>query len=337
MDKLKHYKRYGWKVNEENLKTLPASAPQAAKDLARWLTLEGRRSSLVEWLGQVKDGRIHGKFWPIGAWTQRMAHSSPNQANIPACWPKGKTPKTAVEEVKAEYDSTMRGHWQATPGSWLVGTDAEGIQLRILCHYMKSEDYRDAIVNGDKAKETDIHSLNRKALGLSWIDRDMAKTYIYAWILGAGLAKIATILECNMGQARTAVDNFLASLPELKKVKNIEVPRDAARGYFIGLDGRKVPCDSEHLMLAGYLQNGEAVIMKHANILWRGRAAREGIWFRQVDFVHDEWQVEVRTYDDAERLAQIQCQAIEDVGTKLGLFCPLKGSSKIGRNWKETH
>ena len=39
-DKEEHYKRYGWEVNEENLSTLPATAPQAARDLTKWLTLE---------------------------------------------------------------------------------------------------------------------------------------------------------------------------------------------------------------------------------------------------------------------------------------------------------
>ena len=50
---LEHYKRYGWEVSEANLQTLPKGAPQAAKDLTKWLTLEGRRRSLEEWLGSV--------------------------------------------------------------------------------------------------------------------------------------------------------------------------------------------------------------------------------------------------------------------------------------------
>ena len=67
---------------------------------------------------------------------------------------------------------------------------------------------------------------------------------------------------------------------------------DASRGYFDGLDGRKVQCNSEHLMLAGYLQNGEAVVMKHANVLWQKELKGLGIKYNQVDFVHDEWQTE---------------------------------------------
>lgn len=167
---------YGWTVSEENLLTLPESAPEGAKRLAEWLTLEGRRSSLVEWLGQCKsDGRIHGKFWHIGAWTGRMAHSSPNSANISSAFHGD--PTNAVEKVKADYDAHLRALWRADKNAYLVGTDAEGIQLRILAHYLKSDDYVHAIVEGKKEDETDIHNVNKRALGLDHISRDDAKTF----------------------------------------------------------------------------------------------------------------------------------------------------------------
>lgn len=336
-DKSEHYKKYGWKVNEDNLRTLPSGAPRAAKDLAKWLTLEGRRSSLQEWLNVLDtDGKIHGKYWHIGAWTQRMSHSNPNQANIPAIL--GKDPETPVEEVKAEYNGRMRELFEADKGAHLVGCDAEGIQLRILCHYMESADYRDAILSGDKKLKTDIHSLNQRALGPICKSRDDAKTFIYAWILGAGIPKIASILGCSNSDASKAVSNFLASLPELDRLKKVDVVTDAARGFFVGLDGRRVPCNSKHLMLAGYLQNGEAVIMKHANILWYKQLKEQGYDFKQVNFVHDEWQTVVYGgYSKAEEVGRIQAQAIKEVGKRLKLYCELDGKAKVGRNWKETH
>lgn len=332
-----HYDRYGWMTNEENLQSLPASAPQAAKDLVKWLTLEGRRKALTEWLKCCEeDGKIHGKYWPIGAWTHRMSHSAPNSANISA--PFADTPKTPVEEIKARFDGPMRNCWIASEDTWLVGTDAEGIQLRLLAHYMKSKEYVEAICKGDKKDETDIHNMNKKALGPICRTRDHAKTFIYAFLLGASIPKVAEILQCSNKEASQAVNNFLAALPGLKKLKDWTIPNDARRGYFIGLDGRKVKCTSEHHMLAGYLQNGEAVIMKHANILWRTRAKAEGIIFKQVNFVHDEWQTECYcTKEQAERLGEIQRQAIEDVGKELEVFCPLAGNTKVGKTWLQTH
>jgi len=335
-DKKEQFQYYGWTVSEENLLTLPESAPEGARRLAEWLTLEGRRSSLVEWLGQRKeDGRIHGKFWHIGAWTHRMAHSSPNSGNIASGF-HGE-PRNAVEEVKAEYDSQLRALWEVPDDHWLVGTDAEGIQLRILAHYLKNDDYVHAIVNGRKEDETDIHNVNKRALGLNHITRDDAKTFIYAHVLGAGIAKTSRILRSNEKTTRAAVTDFQSRLG-LDVLRKGIISRDAQRGYFDGLDGRKVICNSEHLMLAGYLQNGEALVMKHANLLWREWANREKIEFKQVNFVHDEWQTEViGSLDAAERLAYLQRESIVETGKNLGVYCPLAGSSDIGKNWAETH
>lgn len=334
-NKEEHFKKYGWKCNETNLNTLPPSAPQATKDLAKWLTLEGRRSSLEEWLGVLSDdGRIHGKFWNIGAWTGRMSHSSPNQANIFS--PFSGVPKTAVEEIKDKYDSRLRALWETD--HWLVGTDADAIQLRILTHYMKSHKWKEAILKGDKSLGTDIHSMNMKALGSVCRDRDNAKTFIYAWVLGASIPKVAEIFSCNIPQAKKADSDFLAEFPELKRLKSHKIPYDASRGFFLGLDGRRVQWGQEHKMLAGYLQNGEAVVMKHANVRWRKEVKASGINAQQVDFVHDEWQTEVLgTYEEAEEVGRLQRQAITDTGIDLGLFLPLEGSTKIGKNWAETH
>lgn len=332
--KEERFKKYGWKINEINLSTLPDTAPEAAQFLTKWLTLEGRRSSLQEWVNCVKeDNRIHGKFWNIGSWTGRMSHSAPNQANIFA--PFHGTPKNAVEEVKAKYDYTLRSLWNTD--RILVGTDLDSAQLRILTHYMKSANWRDAILKGDKKAGTDIHSMNRTALGPVCRDRDTAKTFIYAWLLGASIGKIAEIFGCPVAKAKEANDNFLAAFPELKKLKEHKIPMDASRGYFVGLDGRKVQCDSEHLMLAGYLQSGESTVVKHWVIEWTKLAKESGLWFRLVDIVHDEVQVEVNTMEDADLLCKLQKKAIDNVSSNLDLFIPMDIESKIGSNWAECH
>jgi DNA polymerase-1 len=287
------FARYGWMCNELNLSTLPEDAPDGARNIAEWLTLEGRRSSLVEWLGHVKDdGRIHGRFTHIGAWT----------------------------------------------GNWLVGTDAEGIQLRILAHLMKSEEYIHAIVSGKKEDETDIHNVNKRALGMSHVTRDMAKTFIYAFLLGAGNDKVAEILKVSSKEAGQAVENFMESIQGLSRLKKQVIPHIAEMGWFKGLDGRRVSVPSEHKTLAGLLQNGEAVVMKHAALEWNRKAKLEGLKFKLVTWPHDEWQTEVEgTKEDAELLGSIQRQSIVDTGKKLSILCPLAGSTDIGKNWFDTH
>jgi DNA polymerase I len=333
--KEKDYLKYGWKCNENNLKTLPPEAPEAAKNLTKWLTLEGRKRSLEEWLGFVgEDDRIHGKFWHIGAWTHRMSHSSPNQGNIYA--PFHGVPKDPIEEIKERYDGTLRSLWDTSEGV-LVGTDMDGAQLRILTTITKSEAWKQAITSGDKSLGTDVHSMNMKNIGPVCRNRDVSKTFCYAVLLGASIPKVADIFSCNIPQAKKAYENFLEGFPELKKLKKFKIPFDASRGYFVGIDGRKVQCNSEHLMLAGYLQNGEAVIMKHWTVEWRTLAKSAGLWFRHVDMVHDEVQVEVKTMEDAALLVKIQEQAMENINKKFNLFCPMAIEAKTGTNWLESH
>lgn len=339
LDKLDYYNKYGWTVSEENLKTLPKSAPEGAHALAEWLTLEGRRSTLSEWLqafSSSSDTRIHGQFMHIGSWTGRMAHRNPNMGNIPSVF-YGE-PKTAVEKVKADYDGRFRDLWTTPEGCYLVGTDASGIQLRILADIMESKQYIKAIVEGKSEDQTDIHNLNRKALGLSGITRDMAKTFIYAFLLGAGTAKIAQILKTNMGQAGKAVSNFTESIEGLSTLKKKVIPEIASQGYFRGYDGRRVVVPSEHKTLAGMLQNGETLVMKYATKRWMEEASKQGLDFKVCTWVHDEWQTEIRgSIEDAERLAKIQRKAIEWAGLHLGIMCPLAGESSIGKSWKDTH
>ena len=333
--------RYGYTVSESNLSTLPEDAPEGAKALAQWLTLEGRRSSLVEWINQVKDdSRIHGRIQHIGAWTGRCAHKNPNTANISS--PFHGTPKSAVDEVKKQYDVHLRACWTVPSGSWLVGTDADGIQLRVLADYLwrhfDADQYAQAIMEGKKEDETDIHNLNKNALAVPNGTRDMAKTFIYAWLLGAGVAKTGQILNVNMREAQAARTRFESSIDGLYNLKNKLVPYVAERGYFTGYDGRKVTVPNEHKTLAGILQSGESILMKHSLLRWHDVARKEGIKFKMVGFIHDEYQVEVTgTKEEAEHLGKIQAQCMLDVGQELGFKIPTPGSYDIGTNWAETH
>jgi DNA polymerase I len=327
--RLKHFKEWGWKVSETNLDTLPDTSPPAARKLKDYLTLLSRQRKLEEWFGVYNQatGRIHGVFNSLGAWTHRMAHSAPNMGNNVA--------------LTKRYGTEMRGMWRATPGRVLIGTDMDAAHLRLFAHYIDDEEFTAALLDGDP------HSLNATALGLdpkkhyekaNDTGRQLAKRFIYSFLNGAAAGKVAQILVCNLDEAQERIDLFEDKYPGFKAMKRHMIPRDAARGFFVGLDGRKVMWDKEHGMMPGYLQNGEVVIMKKANLLWRKRLDEKGIPYWQVNFVHDEWQTE--TIDDKEcieTVKQEQVQAIIDTGEIFKLRCPLSGSSKMGYNWAETH
>lgn len=342
--KLDEAKVFGWKIDENNLSTLPASAPAPARTLARRILLESRRRTLTEWTELCQsDGRIHGKFLGIGAWTHRMAHQEPNTANIPS-------PSNLDGSVKL-LGKELRSLWRAPDNRLLVGVDAEGIQLRIFAHYIDDEEFTDALVRGKKADKTDPHSLNARILGSVCKGRAAAKRFIYALLLGAGIGKLAAILEATVPETQEALDRLIRRYAGFALLKEKVIPRDAKNGYFRGLDDRRVPIfgntvsERKHLAMSGYLQNGEAVIMKRACLLWHEWLKDSDDWIF-VDFVHDEWQTEVpNDLKRALEIAEIQRQAIVQTGIDLKLKCPLEGSYynddrkdyTVGTNWYQTH
>ncbi len=336
-ERLPYFKEYGWKVNEVNLATLPDSAPNGAKKLVERIIYDSRRSTIEEWFAAYNPatGRVHGGYNHIGTWTHRMSHVRPNMGNI-AAEKSLKYQQPYLANIVKDLGKRMRSLWMALPSKVLVGTDAEGIQLRIFAHYINDPLFIKAVTEGKKEDATDCHSLNKQALGEICKSRDNAKTFIYAFLLGAGIAKVAEILGTTSKLAQEAVTNFIEAYPGLEELKAKAIPKDADRGYFKGFDGRLVACDSEHHMLAGYLQNGEACIMKHALQLWYDRLKQEGIYFELVNFVHDEWQTLVNP-KDAEYVGQVQSWAIKTAGEHFNLNCPMAGSYDIGHTWYETH
>jgi DNA polymerase-1 len=278
-----------------------------------------------------------------------MAHQKPNTANIPSELKEDGSPKLLGRE--------MRSLWQAPRNRLLVGVDAEGIQLRIFAHYIDDPEFTKALVEGKKHDKTDPHSLNQRILGDICKSRQAAKRSIYALLLGAGMEKLSQVLECSKPEAQAALDRLLERYTGFATLKKEVIPLDAKRGFFIGLDGRKVPIPGKtesargHLCMSGYLQNGETLVMRKAAIIWDNNPEivemrKEGHRILPVDLVHDEFQTE--TPNDmkiAIRVAEIQAEAIKQAGIEFNLKCELAGSFynddhedyTIGKTWYQTH
>lgn len=333
--KRSRYEKFGWKISEENLSTLPDDAPEAAKCILLRTIIETRVRKLTEWLNLVDedDGCIHGNIIGCGTWTHRMTHNNPNMANISAK-KSIKYHSPELNKLATELGGKLRELWIARPGRVLVGTDAEGIQLRVLAHYMNDAEFTKAVTEGNKDDETDPHSLNKTRIGRG--TRDNAKTFIYAFLLGAGDGKIAEIYSISRGEATKLKGSFINSTPGLKKLKQERIPIEASKGYTIGFDGRKIECNSEHLMMAVYLQAGEAVIMKLAVKLAVAEVHKRRLDAHLINVVHDEMLFDSHK-DCAEEVRLICENAIYEAGVKLNLNCPMKGEGKIAKNWLEAH
>jgi DNA polymerase I-like protein with 3'-5' exonuclease and polymerase domains len=207
-------------------------------------------------------------------------------------------------------------------------------------------------VKGKKDDKTDPHSLNQRILGDICPGRQAAKRFVYALLLGAGIGKLAEILGCSKEDAQVALDRLMRRYQGFSDLKQSIIPFDAKRGWFYGLDGRTVRIPGEtvgerkHLCMSGYLQNGEAIIMKKATLKWHDWLMADPNKSILVNLVHDEWQTECpNNMDIALEIAQRQANSLEEVGKELKLKCPLAGSYwnddlkdyTIGTNWSRTH
>ena len=298
------------KVDESTLKK-QTDIPEA-KIILRYLLCQKRASHVDSWIKAVgEDSRIHGRVRHIGAVTGRMAHSSPNLAQIPS--------------VRAEYGKQCRELFTVREGNVLVGADASGLELRMLAHYMDDADYTNEILTGD------IHTANQKAAGLA--TRDQAKTFIYAFLYGAGNAKIGEVVGSTSGAGKKLKDRFLENTPALADLRKA-VLEDGESGSLVGLDGRRLSVRSAHAALNTLLQGAGAIVMKQAIVILYDLLDK--VDFKLVAQVHDEWQIECKP-EDADFIGKSCVNAMIFAGEVLQLNCPLDGEYRVGNSWADTH
>jgi DNA polymerase-1 len=319
----RHLQYYGWKPKQFTEKGQPIvdeAVLRAVKDIpeaaliGEYLMLQKRIAQVQSWLEAVKDdGRVHGYVNSNGAVTGRMTHSSPNMGQIPA--------------VYSPYGRECRDVWTVPEGYKLVGMDASQLELRMLAHYMNDEGYTNEVLNGD------IHTANQLAAGLE--TRDLAKTFIYAFLYGAGDAKIGSIVGGTAKDGKRLKEKFLRNTPALAELRE-RVGVAAGRGYVLGLDKRRVYVRSAHAALNTLLQSAGAIVMKKALCLLDEYAILWGIDYNFIGNIHDEIQTEVRA-DKSDVFGRLATSCMQAAGLYYKLNCPLEGDYKVGNTWADTH
>ncbi|MDR5812000.1 DNA polymerase [Caballeronia sp. LZ033] len=357
-------KKYGWKapltekgnpnITEAVLKKLDFPEVQPLLKFARvdkmWTQLASppkKNGTGGGWIHHADDNhRVKGYVNSNGAVTGRMTHSRPNVANI----------DSAPE---------MRALWTPGPGMKMMGCDAEGLELRVLAHYLSRYDggrLTRQLLEGDKALGTDAHSVNRDNTDL--FSRDGAKTLLYGSLYGAGDEKAGFIWIADWRSSGKPVEEW----PEWARVgKKLKSPKaigkvvkaklldgivgfrkliddiSAAakkRGWLKGIDGRRIRVRHAHAALNTLLQGTGAITMKrglailHADLTAQG--FRHGEHFGYLVNCHDEWQLEVLP-QLAETIGRIAKNAITKAGEHYGFRCRLDGAYEIGDNWSCTH
>ena len=313
----------GWQPQKHTEKGQPIVAEEVlekldipeAKLIARYLMLEKRASQIKSWLEHVDDdGKVHGKVLTLRTISGRMAHTSPNMAQIPA--------------VYSPYGKECRDVWTTSSDNYiLLGSDASSLELRMLAHYLNDRDFTREVVEGD------VHTANQRAAGLP--TRDNAKTFIYAFIYGAGAAKIGQIVNGTARDGQKLIDNFLNNMPALKTLRH-KVDKLASRGYILGLDGRILRVRQAHAAMNLLLQGAGAIVCKEWLKFITIEATKRKLDYKLVASIHDEYQFEVHK-EHAEELGGVTATAMKLTEQSLKVRCPLDSEYKLGKSWAETH
>jgi DNA polymerase-1 len=341
MDDIKEWLyRIGWKPDDWNWKRINGVPTKVSPKLStssleklgnngmlvdELTTLRSRHSILKGWLNELdNDSRLHGSCFTIGTPTGRATHST--IVNIPS--------------VKSKFGKEIRSLFVATPGYKIIGADSSGNQFRALCHYIRDESFTQIILNGD------IHQANAdilsKILGKK-IDREDAKTFIYAFLFGAGTEKVGLILTGirNKKIGKKVKDEFIKQVPGLEamtdKIKEVYYDTQMSYGeaFIEAADGRRIYCDSPHKALNYLLQSFEAISCKAAISYFMKKADEIGLHYHPLVWYHDEIEFEVLE-KDAEVAQKLAIEAFIE-GGKIFNMMILNGSGKVGNNWCEVH
>ena len=213
-----YLQEYGWvpdkftptgqPIVDEGILNKIKDIPQAQM-IAEYLMLQKRIAQINSWFKNLKeDNRVHGFVNPNGTITGRMTHRDPNLAQVPS--------------TKSTYGSECRACWIVPDGYKLVGIDASGLELRMLAHYIDSEDFTNEILDGD------IHTSNQTVAKLE--SRNQAKHCIYAIIYGAGDAKLGQVVGGSAKDGKRIRQSIANNIPSFESLRN-RVQGAARKGY----------------------------------------------------------------------------------------------------------
>lgn len=339
-----------------------------------YLMIQKRIGMLAEgdnaWMKMVKeDGAIHGNINPNGAGTGRATHSYPNMGQVPS---SSSTYGPQCRELFGAIHAKKRKGWEKVRQ---VGTDAAGLELRCLGHYGAPFDegkYAETVLNGD------IHWVNGRAAGIVKFEirdkhneeheaqRGVAKTFIYAFLYGAGDELVGAFVGGGKKEGKALKKAFMENTPAISGLQGAIADQliteqkwnQATKRFDIkwkrrwlkGLDGRKIHVRSPHSALNFLLQSAGAIVCKKwvvevERVLMEEHGLYHG-WYDDegnpgdfcfMAWVHDELQIAARTPEIAEIVAKVSQDAIRSVGESFNFRCQLDTDFKIGDTWRDCH
>ena len=311
------------------------------KQIAKWYTLNHRRSQIKGWISTIRpDGRLTAGANSCGTNTYRFRHKG--VVNVPKADPK----------VIFGYE--MRDLFIARPGHKLLGYDAAALEARCMAHYTHRFDggeFAELVLNGDVHAKNARIFFEEQTEGLD-VDSPEFKSYrsrgkngTYCLMYGGQPKKLASTLGVSRKEANYLFEKFWQENEALGEVRKIVMRMTEQRGWIPGIDGRKVYTRSSHSALNALFQSCGAIIMKVSMVTLARHLVEEGIHHYKVMDFHDESQHEVlesECYVDEggqlrHRLGDLAVVSLAEAGEELSLRCAITGEYAIGDSWAHTH
>ena len=282
---------------------------------------------------RIFDGRIFADFVQYGTKTGRFSCREPNLQNI--------------GRPGTELGTLIRGAFIAEPGRKLVVADYDQIELVILAHYLgQGKLYEDILAGIDPHRSTASGVVGKAPEDVTGDERQrFGKSMNFAVVYGAGDNKLASMMGCDVRQARAFSDKHEVEFPEIYGFK--EYILDQCRGqrppHIRTLFGRvrRVPgilsrdrgmrMYSERQAFNSLIQGSAADIMKLAMIRL---ASTIPDWMQLHLTVHDEL-VTSAPDDRVDEAKVILLDAMTGPGIGDILRVPLKSDCAVATRWSE--
>lgn len=339
-------------VDKEVLEDLEMDGYEVAKLILRSRKLVKMYGTYIHNLDFLSnyfdDHRIHPSFNQYGARTGRFSTENPNSQNFPR--PKGD-------------EFGIRKMFVAPPGSKLIVSDYEQLEMRIMAHFSRDKRMVEAIASGmdlhcytvsvmynlpydeviaaKKAKDPDERQ--------SWmLDlRQAAKAIGFGLIYGAGAKKIAAQLGITKDEAQDKINDYFRAFPGV--LQFIEYTHAQCKEFLfvVTIVGRlrrlkeirhtqfMLRSAAEREAVNSIIQGSASDITKFAMLLIESDPQLNAMGVKLLNQVHDELVMEVPEKHAADAAPLIVDYMERPFGGQDPLIVPTPVDLKIVDTWAQ--
>ena len=291
--------------------------------------LKGTYLDALPQLISPSTGRIHSTFNQTVAATGRLSSNDPNLQNIP---------------IRTEMGVEIRKGFIPADGMLFMSADYSQIELRILAHMSRDEDFMRPFIEG-----VDVHKQTASAVfgaDISEVTSDMraaAKTINFATIYGIGPYALSKQLNTSVAEAKTFIEQYFARFPGVRRYLDEQIEHAREHGWVETLSGRRryIPeIRSSNFNMRSFgeraatnapVQGSAADIIKIAMINIQNAIEEQGLGTRMLLQVHDELVFEIPEAE-LETARELVKRLMENA---LPLAVPLEVATGVGANWYE--